>query len=573
MLDNQSEILIGNVKVPIIKDEGITYYPISFIMEKVLLKKTSQGGLQKDYSQYIKKYKIDYGLYTGSIQNVYCISEEGLKQVLNNSKIGRLSIAQRKAMNVLLEYLHMDVISEDDRFLKRVSEEMLSKWNYNEYIKDCITYVLEIEPDIVWQKCSKCNNYYPYHVNFFGENQHSGKEYPLNTICKSCAQWDHNRSKTYIKCGNNELSNIFNKYGEDAYKIYRDHKVLEVYSHWIANKNYNIFPKVINNEEDKITIVKDCYNKGMFKKYPDIISKFVYEVCKFKVDGNNLIQRINKEIYGVDIRHGKEYIDSIEDAKRAFKNYINKHNIIINDVYTYKYEQLMLDANLIGFLRRYGNNLLGYIMELYDNQYPAYKFKVRGGDKYWKVKENRIKALKYFIEEDMKVQLEKVPLYITLTALRNKGGNTMYNVCKKYYSSLFEWVNEVYPEKFDPKDFDIHYVRNNFDSIEEAEIHDILKKKFRYVIYNPNNTDRTIKIDGKVPDWFVFTNKMCYIVEYFGLLVNRETDNSRINDYKERAEDKIEKYDRLDGYGKVYILPEDLKDNFNGLKGKLELIK
>jgi hypothetical protein len=215
--------------------------------------------------------------------------------------------------------------------------------------------------------------------------------------------------------------------------------------------------------------------------------------------------------------------------------------------------------------------MLELIMKYYDYKYPSYKFK--GGFKnYWVKQENRIKALKYFIEEDMKIELEKVPLYITLTVLRDKGGNTLYNICKKYYNSLFEWVNEVYPNKFDPKDFDIHYVRNNFDSIEEAEIHDILKEKCKYVIYNPNNTDRTIKIDGKVPDWFVFTKNKCYIVEYFGLITDRITDNSRVNDYKDRTKNKIEKYNRLDGYGKLYIYHDDLQNNFSGLIEKLETI-
>jgi hypothetical protein len=571
LLDNQSEILIGDVKVPIIKDECVIYYPISFIMEKILLKKTNTVSLQKEYSQYIKKFKIDYGLHTGSTQNVNCISEEGLKQVLSNSKIGRLSIEQRKAMNVLLEYLHMDVISEDDRFLKKVSEEMLNKWNYNEYIRDCITYVLKIEPDIVWQKCTKCNNYYPYHINFFRENQHSGKEYPLYTVCRDCT-WSNTRRKDFIEHNDKELRIIYNKYGMEIYKLYRDHKVLEIYNHWIANKSNNILPKVINNEEDKITIIKDCYDKGMFSEYLDLDLKAIQKVCKFGVKGKSIIKKVNLELFGVIFRNGEEVITNVESAKIAFNNYINKHNIILKDIYNYKYEPLIKSANLKGFMRRYGNNLLGFVMELYDNKYPAYKFKIPGF-KYWDSKENRIRALKYFIEEDMKIQLEKVPLYITLTVLRDKGTSTMYNVCKKYYNSLFDWVNEVYPEKFDPKDFDIHYIRNNFDSIEEAEIHDILKKKFKYVMYNPNNTDRTIKIDGKVPDWFVFTKNKCYIVEYFGLLVDRETDNSRVNDYKERTEDKIEKYDRLDGYGKVYILPDDLKDNFGGLMEKLELIK
>jgi len=567
----QEEILIGEVNVPVIREDMELYYPISFIMSKVLLKKTGQNNLQQEYSMYMNKYKINYGSSAlGGTQEVNCVSEEGLKLILGNSKLGRLDIDQRKAMNVLLEHLGMETICEDSRFIKNVPVETINK--YNEYIRDCITYVLKIEPDIVWQKCTKCNNYYPYHINFFRENPHPGKDYKLYTFCRNCT-CNEKRGDDLIKHNQDELRIIYNKYGEDVYKLHRDHKVLDVYEHWISN--YTIaMPKVINNEEDKILIVKHCYDKGMFKDYPDITAKVVHEVCKFRIDGNGLIQRITKELFGVNIRHGKEYIDDIKDARYMFNNYINKNNIVIDDIYAYKYDKLLKEANLSGFSRRNGNNMLGYIMELYDNKYPAYKFNTSGGDKYWGIKENRIRALKYFIEEDMKIELDKVPLYITLTALRNKGTTTMYSVCKKYYKSLFEWVNEIYPDRFDPKDFDIHYVRNDFDSIEEAEVHDILSKEFKHkVIYNPNNTDRTIKIGGKVPDWFVFGIDKCYVVEYFGLNLDRNTShNSRIEDYKERTEGKIEIYEQLDGYGKVFIFPDDLKDNFSGLMEKIKLI-
>jgi len=463
----------------------------------------------------------------------------------------------------------MDTICEDKRFIKQPPDGVVEK--YNENIRDCIAYVLGEDSEVVWQKCTKCNNYYPYHINFFGENQHAGKEYPLNTVCKSCAQWDHNRSKVYIKGIDSELNNIYNTYGEDVYITYRDHKVLEIYEHW-KSKNKNKLPKVINNIDDKLFIIKHMYNQGKFSSFDDITDTSIRNVCGFGLNGINL-KELYSYIFNVGINEYKNIVNDFAGAKIIIDKYIVDNNIIIKDKYKYSYHDIIRKCSLTGFFARfYNNDLLELIMQYYDYQYPAYKFE-GGFKKYWEKQENRIKALKYFIEEDMKIELEKVPLYITLTALRDKGTSTMYYVCKKYYKSLFDWVNEVYPDRFDPKDFDIHYVRNNFDSIEEAEVHDVLKKKFKYVIYNPNNTDRTIKIDGKVPDWFVFTKNKCYIVEYFGLSMDRNTShNSRIEDYRERTENKIEKYEKLDGYGKVYIFPEDLKDNFKGLLGKLDLV-
>lgn len=568
----QEEIIIGDVRVPVINDGGVIYYPISFIMEKVLLKKTSQGGLQKEYSNYIKKLKIDYGFKTGGMQNVNCVSEEGLRLVLGNSKIERLDVDQRKAMNILLEYFNMDTISEDERFLKNVTEEMIHKWKYNEYIRDCIKYVISEDNNILWQKCSKCNNYYPYHINFFKENPHSGKDYPLYTVCRDCS-CTNQRGKDDIKHPDNNLRLVYIESGVDIYRLHRDHNILEIYNHWLTTGKKKL-PYAIQDKNNKLKIIKYMYEKGEFKEYKDLNNKSIAEVCKFALPPIG-VKEMYQYVLGVGISEYKNIINDFEGARKVISEYIDKNNIEINDLYDFNYYSIIRGCSLTGFLDRYCNNdALEFIMKYYNNEYPAYKFK-GGFKKYWENKENRIKALRYLIEEDMKIDLEKVPLYITLTALRNNGKETMYNVCKKYYSSLFEWINEVYPERFDPKDFDIHYVRNNFDSIEEAEVHDVLKKKFRYVIYNPNNTDRTIKIDGKVPDWFLFTKNKCYIVEYFGMGIGQKngSHNSRVDDYKERTKDKIDKYNDLDGYGKIYIFPDDLKDNFSGLMSKLEIVE
>jgi len=570
----QEEILIGEVKVPVIREDGELYYPISFITKKILLKQTSQNQLHKEYSKYIKKFKIDYGSNVlGGTQDVNCINEEGLRQIINISRVSRLSVEQRKGMNILLEYLHMETVSEDikyDQFSKEISKEVINK--YNEYIRDCIYNVLESDPNIIWQKCDKCNNYYPYHANFFDFSTDENNNYMLNTVCRDCKSWDHNRGKTFIKGKDSNLNLIYNTYGSTMYNIYKSHDTILIFNHWRKIGKINL-PNILQNKEDKLIIIKYMHEKGDFKQYKELNHDSVKLVCGFGLT-NIKIEEVYDYVLGMDYHEFKNIIISFNQAKIIIDKYLLDNNITINDVYNFNYYEIIRKCKLTGFIGRYCNNdLLEFIMEYYDNKYVPYKFK-SGFQKYWTKQHNRINALKYFIEEDMKIELEKVPLYITLTALRNKGTSTLYTVCKNYYSSLFEWINEVYPRKFNPRDFDIHYIRNDFDSIEEATVHDILKEKFKHkVIYNPNNTDRTIKIEGKVPDWFVFGMDKCYIVEYFGLNLDRNTShNSRIEDYKERTEGKIEIYNELDGYGKVFIFPDDLKDNFSGLMEKLELI-
>ena len=135
-----------------------------------------------------------------------------------------------------------------------------------------------------------------------------------------------------------------------------------------------------------------------------------------------------------------------------------------------------------------------------------------------------------------------------------------------------EWVNEVYPGKFIEEDFNIGVIRNSFDSAEEHTIHDILFGKFKNVLYNQRNTKNTIRILGMEPDWFIFTDNGVWVVEYFGISNNMKDYNTRITYYKKKTLKKIGKYEGMKWLGKVYIYPEDLKDNFKGLEEKLKVI-
>jgi hypothetical protein len=328
-------------------------------------------------------------------------------------------------------------------------------------------------------------------------------------------------------------------------------------------------PNIINNDEDKILIIKHLYKNNKFDKYDDITSNVIHKVCKFRVNGKNLIRKIQIELFGCYSINGTEYIDDIESAKHIFFKYLNDNNInYTQELYILKYDELIKQSKLRGYLRRTGNNLLGLIMNLYDNKYGAYKFDTRG-DKYWNIQENRIMALKFLIETDLQIPIDKIPLYLTLENIR-KQSNTMRNVLKKYYNNnIWLWVNELYPNYFDEEDFNITVIRHVFDSAEESLIHDILIGKFKNVLYNQRNTKNTITILGMQPDWFIFTNNGVWIIEYFGISVEHNTYNKRTEDYKNKTLSKIERYKELEWLRTVYVYPEDLKNNFEGLNDKL----
>jgi hypothetical protein len=571
----QENIKIGEVIVPTILKEEMRYYPISYVMNKVLLKKTDQGGIKgsvNGYNKCVIQESIDYGQGTGGIQTVNCISEEGLKEVLKNSKIGRLNVDQKKAMNVLLEYLGMDLISEDERFLKKLSAEKIKE--YPMFIQDCINEVLKENPNIVWQKCTKCGNYYPYHINFYRDNPHPGKTYNLYTVCRDCCGWNENRAKDFIRLNDNEITMAYREYGQDIYELYKNHDVIGIYKNWLENSK-KMFPRIIANKDDILTIIKYYNDNGAFDKYDEITLK----VLKDKV-GITLNKYINISdtypiFYEFPVAVAGE-IQTLEEAKVLINGYLKYKNIVIEDIYNFDYRDILKQCKLIGFMERnYNNSLLDFIMDYYNNEYAPYKFCANSGfAKYWESKDNRDFALKFLIEKDMQIPIHKIPLYITKTSLREYGGSsTMYNVLHKYYKgSVYEWVNECYPNEFVELDFNINAYRNEFDSHEEKVIHDILKENLIHVTYNPRNTDNTVKINGSIPDWYSVTDNGFYIVEYFGIALDHGDYNERIHDYKEKTKEKIEKYDKIEWIKKVYLYPEDLKDNFKGLKEKIKVI-
>ena len=94
------------------------------------------------------------------------------------------------------------------------------------------------------------------------------------------------------------------------------------------------------------------------------------------------------------------------------------------------------------------------------------------------------------------------------------------------------------------------------------------------VIYNPRDDENRVEIMGMVPDFIIHTNKGCYLTEYFGLYSTNATNSSRLQNYMRKHSIKIKKYKELEvlGYKNLFIYPEDLKNDFEGLRNKVKNI-
>jgi len=567
------EITIGDVGVRIIIDEGVKYYPISYLSREVLLRRDNdilnnkiQRDIYKDYIKYFNVYYNDKIPYKTKY-----ISEDGLKLVLSNSKASRLNSERRKALNVLLSYLDLPNVSEKEILINDISkEEMLL---HNEYYRDIINEFISVNEGVKYQLCIKCCKYYPLHTDFF-HFQNDKKTY--EKICHDCKDDD---KRNII---NNNL--YFVKY---LYKIHREEGYL-----WYKNRNivklYEIFKsdkeiREILKKEDYLEIIKYLYDNGVINK-DNLTMTYLRNNCGliYILRSDLTLHGIYSYLFGEDyylfpwkydkFRFNKDIKFDYKFVNDIFNNYVIENNIIINKIFDYNYRDILKKCCLPKII---DNDLLLYVVSAYDYKYPGYKFKIYS-ENYYKRIENRILDLKYLIEKEMKLQIEKIPLYITNTYLQ-RSCNKLYGVLRKYYDyNLFNWINECYPGKFIESDFNISVIRNEFDSQEEAMVHDLLKKEFSNVVYNSKScnrgNDRTVNFDGIMPDWFVFTRNGVYVIEYFGLYVKNK-NSKRIKDYVERTDKKIKEYKKFNGYKFIYLYPEDIRKNMIGFYEKVKIIK
>jgi hypothetical protein len=442
---------------------------------------------------------------------------------------------------------------------------------YSEYEYDCIKVLDDNSLIESWKLCSHCGRYFPNHKNFFTADKRINDG--LSSNCRVCA----NGNFTYNQ---GELHNIYIRFKEQGFYAYKNHETLKIYELFI-NSNEEQIPKIIFNKWDYETILKELHINNKIDKQQ---LSYDYLINTFKLHKINKLFKSIEEIFTLlygdyEIYHPWK-CNSLKVTRRnftrkdfnyckiVFDNYLKENKIKIINPLEFNYSYYAKECRIL----KHTNDVLEFAVKYNEYKYAGYKFKTKPTN-YYKKEENRLFDMKYLIEQDMKIDINKIPLYITKMTLQ-RNARSLYHVLHKggYYANLFEWIDKIYPNKFIEADFVINPYRNEFDSIEEATIHDILVAKFKNVIYNQRNTDRTININGMIPDWFIFTDKGVYIVEYFGLFANRDIENSRLNDYEEKMLDKLEKYSKLEGYTFVGLYPSDLKNNFETLHKKLEMI-
>ena len=583
----QTEASINNVNVPMIEEGEVRYYPISYIGSKILLKDLSPSQLrQNGYGEHINQFNVDFGKVLEGKQGVqytYCISEEGLRVILLNCKIARLSVEQKKAMVGVCQHISLEIeIDTEEKFLDSYPE---TKWKkYDFWLVECIGSLLKVESDVKWQRCSKCNRYLPYHSNFWTKESNPKNKQLLRCICNEC-------KKTHIEyCGNKELTKAYYDGGERLYRLYKDndvniYKIYELYFNDVITR----YPRILQNNIHVNNIINRYFKQKILDnintfslEYVSQISKIPIHYISAKAIDRNIVSKFKREeILNSNIENDTTKIKTysvkrlivcltFNDAKEMIDSCLKKYNIIIEDVYTYNYDILFEKAKVKWYVLNTEKDKLGFVMKYFDNKYAAYKFKIQG-QKYWKDRNNADLAMRYFIEQDLKLDIGKIPLYVTKNNLQMKC-RTLYNILyeKRFDGNLFEWINRLYPNRFIAEDFAIGIIRNEFDSMEEKMVDDMLRQEFKNVVYNNRQGDNKVSIMGMEPDWFIYTDNNVYIVEYFGIALSQFKYNQRISDYIDKSEIKITKYNELPYGKKIFLYPEDIRKDNIGFYEKIK---
>lgn len=562
------EIKLDGVIIPYCtNEEGVDYYPIKYVVEQFLLKGYGQIHKKENLKEFVKRYIIDF-TFKGTVpQECYCMNKEGwIEYVSTIRKNKNKSDEKIKRLKAFCEFLKIEYKDETIK-------------EYDVYTLRCIENFKSKSPKVQDKQCVKCERWFPNSINFFITDVKN----KTTNICRNC------KNVNWINY-NSEEQYIYENYGLDGFNLYMKDRInfYKKYSinNGIINKNLNL-NKVEDEETRKLIIMeiaKEMLDKNIITS-ETLCVKNVYKLSNIKVHGwskvknNELIEYCSNEDcksrYWLYPKYTIENM-TLKQAFTIFNTYI-KDNVSIENIFEYKDYLKLIKLSRLNVItkNKVCDSALEFIVKFYDNKYAGYKFKLRS-ENYYKDKNNCIFDMKYLIEKDLKVPIEKIPLYITKYSL-SKNARPLYTALRErgYYNNLFEWINDCYPNKFIETDFDINPYRSEFDSLEEAQVDEQLRSRFNNVIYNPRDKAYKIEIMNMIPDWIIITEDGCYLTEYYGMYTEGDVSSShRLQRYQEKTAIKLDKYKSLEnnGYKHLAIFPNDIRNNFEGLHKKIDKI-
>lgn len=287
---------------------------------------------------------------------------------------------------------------------------------------------------------------------------------------------------------------------------------------------------------------------------------------------------VNRKIFKLP----KEILDNRDKMFKCLRYYISKY-LNINSR-----EDLLLNSDMsyngLTLLENYSfkhyDSINDLIIELYkEYNIKQWEFKVvKQG--FFKDKNNIKEYIRWFIINVAKSDIDRsceYAKYFTDSSLASLGyGNIIHLKKQNKYKNYYYMLNDLFGECVHIDDFNI-YVSDDgtlFDSNEELIVYEYIR----------DNITKNIKAIGRsrknmyenegekyAPDFEIqCVNKdKKVIVEYFGLYYDKTYGNKILENYKNKANRKIEYFNGLKNIKFIALYQSDLKDNFKGVREKL----
>ena len=572
----QQNLKIEDVIIPVITKDSEMYFPISFIEKQLLLRDKGSflSGIKKE-----DRFKliVDYSKWGGGIQEVNCVREEILVERLCKTRQRWLSIGQIKSQNKLHRFLKIEELDEEQFEWDYYNLEWCKE--YDDSLRVLIINVVGIDSEIKARRCRDCSKILPLIDGFFYKES-KADSYAYNcALCKNKGMTKRYSVPMILENLSEYERYLFNMNQENLIEHYRNRKYIEIY------KLY--YEGVLNKLPD------DIYNEIYLK---EIIT---YLISIKEIDTTNLTESVLKDEFRIHVKnfgmsitevyqwlYGEEfYLDKWKYPRYMFRNdikltlelgltifqrYLDQFKISIEDPFNFDYDQIIKKCTISGLYLKEIGGVCDFFVAYWKGKYAGYQFRNIGN--YYKFNEqNFLSDLRHLVEKDLKLPIEKIPLYVT-RGLLTKEYKTIYNHIRSTKKSLFYYFDKLYPDRFVEADFFIGKYRNEFDSIEEQQVDGVLREYFSNVVYNYKGDNRVV-LKGKEPDWMIFTEKGVWIVEYFGMYLEKHAYNPIVSDYIKTTKEKIELYNGMEGYNFVLVYPNDIENGFLGLRDKLREIK
>lgn len=370
---------------------------------------------------------------------------------------------------------------------------------------------------------------------------------------------------------------------------YNEENIIEFIDCWIKQNNYSIFDllecKFSSREENK------KMNSLVWTKFSSYIDMLVWYFKK-----KNILHPIyNREIYHCDFSHKPNGYWHIEENRiKAIRTYCMDNGIleVLNNTEKLKkwiYQHFT--QNKVAKIFNYTD----YYHSLYDvlvNAFPLiqqnkilFKWEWHQWNKY--DREFLLQMLRELVLYRFKIDdLKDIPKYLNYANMENNGYKKFNkHILRKRFKNYYEWACEAFPEYkhlWKKEDFGIFIAFDGSicDSYEELQIYEFIKKELNLNIeaigsrhydnehvFSPNNK----KDKWYIPDFFI-KDKNVYI-EYFGMYTdNPPKDNKVLMAYYNKTHRKIKFYNQIKEFKFIYLFPDDLKNDFHGVREKLSFI-